>query len=117
MAVLVDRRLHGPRLRAHLKAQIVLPLETAIHCFITEISPAGARLDIDPHEVLPSVFAIQILGDETLFYCDLVWRRDRDTGVTISPDQWRFWRARSQAFSRSAASEQPFDLLGLRGRG
>jgi hypothetical protein len=107
MAVLVDRRLHGPRLRAHLKVQIVLPLQAAIHCHITEISPAGARLDVAPHQTLPSVFAIQLSGDETLFYCDLVWRKDRNTGVTISSDQWRFWRVRSLAFSRSAASEQP----------
>lgn len=90
MAVSPDRRLHAPRLRSHLQAQIVLPFQKTINCIITEISPAGARLNVDPHQAVPSVMAIQLPGDQTLFYCDLVWRNGRYAGVTISRDQWRF---------------------------
>lgn len=104
MAVTFDRRLHAPRLPTNLKAQIVLPLQKAVHCFITEISPAGARLIADPHHVLPPVLALQLFGDETLFYCDLVWRKERHVGVTIARDQWRFWWIRSQAFNRRGAA-------------
>src|SRR5687768_15218765 len=61
MAVSSDRRLHAPRLQTNLKAQIVLRLQKVIPCFITEISPAGARLTIGPHQDhLPSVLAIQL---------------------------------------------------------
>ena len=101
----VERRLHKPRLSAHVKAQIVLPLQTAIECFISEISPAGARLNIDPGHALPSVLAIQLVDDGTLFYCDLVWRTAHHAGVSISPDQRRFWWVRSQAFNRRTVAE------------
>ena len=105
MAVSFDRRRHA-RLWSSLKADIVLPFQTTIHCFITEISPAGARLNIDPHHALPSAFAIQLSGDEMLFYCDLVWRKDRFAGVIISADQWRFWGVRCQAFNHRATPHQ-----------
>ena len=39
MAVSPDRRLHAPRLRSNLRAQIVLPFQKTINCVITEISP------------------------------------------------------------------------------
>src|SRR5262245_6253473 len=102
MAITFDRREHAPRLQTHIDAQVVLPLQKAIECSITEISPAGANLNVDPQKPLPSVLAIQLLGDETLFYCDLVWRKGRKVGVSISQDQWRFWWIRSQAFNRRA---------------
>jgi hypothetical protein len=100
VSISCERRKHTPRLRSQLNAQIVLPLQKNINCVVTEISPAGARLNVDLHQALPSVLAIQLCGDETLFYCDLVWRKGRDVGLTISADQWRFWWIRSQAFSR-----------------
>jgi hypothetical protein len=105
MTVSTERRLHAPRMRCHLKAQIVLPFQKPISCVVTETSPAGARLNVDPHHTLPVVLAIQLFSDETLFYCNLVWRRGSDAGVTISPDQWRFWWIRSQAFNRLATAQ------------
>jgi hypothetical protein len=105
MTVSIERRLHAPRLRCHLKAQVVLPFQKTVLCLVTEISPAGARLNVDPHQALPAAFAIQLFSDETLFYCDLVWRKGSDAGVTIPADQWRFWWLRSQAFNRWATAQ------------
>jgi hypothetical protein len=105
MTLQVERRLHKPRLPAHVKAHIVLPLQTAIKCYISEISPAGARLHVDLGYAFPSVLAIQLADDETLFYCDLVWRIGQDAGVSISPDQRKFWWIRSQAFNRRSVAK------------
>ena len=99
-----ERRLSGPRLTVSIKAYIILPLrDHADPSVIQEISSAGARLQVHHECSLPKSFGIQIMGDKTVFYCDLAWRDGETAGVSIAPEQRGAWWMRSQLFSRKGA--------------
>ena len=97
MIQLREKRVHQPRLPTNMKARIIVPGQVApAPCKITNISPAGARLQIETQWILPRSFWLRIVGDASLHYCMMVWRKGEEVGVDFRPDQRAQWWKQSQ---------------------
>lgn len=82
MIQLKEKRVHQPRLPTNMKARLIVPGQVApAPCTITDISPGGARLQIDTQWILPRSFWLRIVGDASLHYCVMVWRKGEEVGV------------------------------------
>ena len=50
-------------------------------CIVRNISPTGARLDVDAAYVLPNEFELDIPQRSAVYPCELMWRHESAAGV------------------------------------
>lgn len=58
---------------------------TRIDCLVRNLAPRGASLVIQRHAMIPDEFDLSIAGRARTFRARLVWRRDKEFGVRLSP--------------------------------
>lgn len=87
-----ERRLVH-RKDVHLTARIMLADGTSLPCIVRNISPMGARLEIDSGASLPPAFRLQIPDDLFTAECALQHQDGRFAGV-------EFTSARAEAMAR-----------------
>jgi hypothetical protein len=80
------KRHHQPRRPTYIAAQIIMPGQvSSVPCVVREISPAGARLDIDAAWIMPRSFLLRMEGNTCMHSCTVVWRNGLDVGVKFAP--------------------------------
>jgi hypothetical protein len=85
------------RHQAYMHATIVVPgHRTFPTCIVREISPGGARLEVDPNWILPRGFWLFIAGDTSMRYCLVRWREERKVSVDFQADQKSMWIDRAR---------------------
>jgi hypothetical protein len=90
--IYVERRKHRPRLPIRLEARIISPSDgLSLTCVVREISPAGARLEVEERWALPKAFSLHILGDSCSHFCAVVWREGKSVGIQFAMGQDRAW--------------------------
>ncbi|HEY7748407.1 MAG TPA: hypothetical protein VH933_07005 [Aestuariivirgaceae bacterium] len=89
-----ERRQDTPRLSARMAAKIIAPGQVSpAPCIVTEISPVGAKLNIDSGWILPRNFWLRIDGDRDVHYCTIKWRDGGTVGVDFPSGQHdSLWR-------------------------
>jgi hypothetical protein len=96
MSPTAEKRQHQPRLNAYMPVNIVVPgQKSPAACAVREISPAGARLEIDQGWILPKYFWLRIVGDTGLHQCRVAWREGKTVGVEfpVKSSWWEHCRA------------------------
>jgi hypothetical protein len=69
------------RSKAFLKAHIRIHNLPAMDCVVRNVSPSGARLEVDETFALPTEFDLEIPQRGVVLLCELKWRRDDVVGV------------------------------------
>ena len=69
------------RSKAFLKAHIRIYNLPAMDCVVRNVSPSGARLEVDETFALPTEFDLEIPQRGVVLLCELKWRRDDVVGV------------------------------------
>jgi hypothetical protein len=88
MRVLAEKRRDEPRLCAYMPARIIVPGKVSdAPCIIRQMSPSGAKLEIDPAWILPRSFSFRIIGDCRLYQCTVKWRQELLVGVEFQSGQ------------------------------
>jgi hypothetical protein len=96
-----ENRKLQPRLPAYMAAKIVVPGQRAFpRCVVRQISPAGAKLEVNSNWVLPSRFWLHIDGDTRMHYCVVVWMDGTNVGVDFRPDQRSTWWKQSRELNQ-----------------
>jgi hypothetical protein len=80
-AALERRRM--PRGKCRHAAWVLTEQEIFCECVITDMSRAGARLEINSSAVIPSHFLL--MADEFILKASLVWRTGSHAGVATKP--------------------------------
>ena len=78
---------HDSRRKIVLKAGSISFRDTRVGCIILNISAGGAGLLLESDVALPFSFDLEIGGERTRHRCLIVWRNDRQIGVTFDLDQ------------------------------
>jgi hypothetical protein len=106
--IMLEKRRHHPRVSARMAARIVVPGQVSpAPCIVEEISPAGARLLIDPEWILPRTFWLKIEGDSILHPACVVWRDKWAVGVEFSDEVQRAWWDHSQTLNNKVVQLKP----------
>ena len=88
----LEKRRDQPRLPAHMEARIISPaLGFPTRGVVREISPAGAKLDVDKNWTLPKAFWLRITGDSGMHFCTVAWREGTSVGVQFPTGHDRAW--------------------------
>lgn len=66
--------------RAWLEADEGGPL---VACTLLDLSPSGAKLEIDVNDKIPEAFSLRLTRYGQRFSCRTVWRTSNMIGVTI----------------------------------
>ena len=78
--MLKERR--SVRSRSFLKATIrFYNRNVTIDCVVRDISPAGAKLEVDRTYVLPQEFDLEVPQRSAVYPCELKWRKENAAGV------------------------------------
>lgn len=71
-----------------MSANIVDPDHGIIaNCFVCDLSPMGAKLELKEQVDLPSTLWLKIQHDSALRYCTVKWRKGCSLGVEFSLDK------------------------------
>ena len=96
--IYLERRQDRPRLPVHMEARIISASGgPTVPCIVREISPAGARLDVDEHCALGKAFSLCIVGDSCSHLCTIVWREGTSVGIQFATGQTRAWWGHAQS--------------------
>jgi hypothetical protein len=78
--MLKDR--HSARLKSLLKATIrFYNRNVTLDCLVRDISPTGAKLELESPSVLPREFELAVPQRSAIYPCELKWRREKAAGV------------------------------------
>lgn len=67
-------------------AWLALDSDTLHGCALSDISDTGARIDVDNAETVPDTFMLLLSGNGAARRkCRVVWRTERQIGVTFGP--------------------------------
>lgn len=110
IVMLKDR--HSVRSRALLKATIrFYNRNVTIDCLVRDISPTGAKIELDRTSVLPGEFELEIPQRSAVYPCELKWRRENAVGVSFKENMdpgvahyGEFARARIEALEKENAA-------------
>jgi hypothetical protein len=81
-----------PGTAAYMHAMIVVPgHRTFPQCVVREVTPQGARLEVDRNWILPRDFWLFIAGDAHVRYCTLWWRDGGSVEVNFQSGQRNSW--------------------------
>ncbi|MBV9568344.1 MAG: PilZ domain-containing protein [Hyphomicrobiales bacterium] len=70
------------RSRSFLKATIrFYNRNVTIDCIVRDISPTGAKLEVDRAHVLPQEFDLEVPQRSAVYPCELKWRKENAAGV------------------------------------
>ncbi|MBV8963327.1 MAG: PilZ domain-containing protein [Hyphomicrobiales bacterium] len=70
------------RSRSFLKATIrFYHRNVTIDCIVRDISPTGAKLEVDRTHVLPQEFDLEVPQRSAVYPCELKWRKENSAGV------------------------------------
>lgn len=69
--------------RAWLDAGDGVPL---VACTLIDISPSGAKLEVDSNERIPDAFGLRLTRFGVRLSCQTVWRTSNMIGVTIAKE-------------------------------
>jgi hypothetical protein len=75
------------RSKAFLKAHIRIHNLPAMDCVVRNVSPSGARLEVDETFALPMEFELEIPQRGVVLMCEVKWRRDDLVGVKFLDHQ------------------------------
>ncbi|MFC4175161.1 PilZ domain-containing protein [Microvirga sp. GCM10011540] len=79
----VDLR-KNKRTQTRQEGRIFLKRGTVVHCMVTDLSQAGAKLTLTKSQHLPETFDLVILGsDFRTIPCDLRWQKGNVAGVAF----------------------------------
>jgi hypothetical protein len=93
----LEKRHDLPRVPACMEARIVEPLHGSLApCVVREVSPAGARLEVDDNWSLPEAFWLRIVGDTAMHFCKIAWRHGASVGVHFVTGHDGDWWKRAQ---------------------
>lgn len=93
---MLEQRRDGTRLPTEMGAQIFAPGQrSSVPCIVRDISPAGAKLEIDNGWVLPRSFWLRIDGHTHMYFCMVVWRKDAHMVVDFPSSRDSSWWTRS----------------------
>jgi PilZ domain-containing protein len=67
-----------------LKAGVISFQGSSIECTVRNISIGGAKLEVPSGVRIPDLFDLTIDAEEGTRQCDVVWRTDRQIGVSFS---------------------------------
>lgn len=76
----------GPR-KIVLKGGSVHFQGTSVGCFVLNISTGGAGLVVESDVPIPFSFELEIGDERVRRRCHMVWRNDRQLGVSFDPDR------------------------------
>jgi hypothetical protein len=80
-----------------MEARIVSPIRGSLApCVVREVSPAGAKLEVDNNWGLPEAFWLRIVGDTGMHFCKLTWRQGASVGVSFVTGHDRGWWEHAQ---------------------
>jgi hypothetical protein len=103
--IYLEKRRDNPRLPAHMEARIISPGRgSPAPCVVREVSPAGAKLDVDKDWALPKAFWLRISGDSCMHFCTVAWREGDSVGVQFTAGDYRAWWDHAQPLSLRQAS-------------
>jgi hypothetical protein len=75
-----------------MAASIIAPGQLSpAPCLVQEVSPEGAKLQLDVNWIIPMLFWLRIVGDVRLHYCKVIWRRGTAVGVEFPRAQNEWW--------------------------
>jgi hypothetical protein len=90
-ALMAARNIHTGT-AAYMHAMIVVPgHRTFPPCIVREVTPQGARLEVDSNWILPRDFWLLIAGDAYVRYCTLRWRHGESVNVNFKSGQRSSW--------------------------
>lgn len=93
-----DQRI-PTRTPAFMRGNIVVPHSGIIaECRVRDFCTAGAKLELEKPEAVPSIFWLRIDGDKTLHYCSAKWHSKRQIGVEFTREK-RLRDAKSEVAS------------------
>lgn len=73
---------HSVRSRSLLRATIrFYNRNVTMDCLVRDISPTGAKLELDGASVLPREFELAVPQRRAIYPCELKWRRQNAAGV------------------------------------
>jgi hypothetical protein len=73
--IYLEKRQYNPRLPVHMEARVISQGRgSPAPCVVREISPAGARLEVDENWALPKAFWLRITGDSCMHFCTVAER-------------------------------------------
>jgi PilZ domain-containing protein len=92
-----EKRRDLPRLPARMEACIVAPVHGSLaSCVVREVSPAGAKLEVDDDWFLPEAFWLRIVGDTGMHFCKVAWRHGASVGVNFVAGHDHEWWKQAQ---------------------
>ena len=87
---LIERREGRPRYRTQntgsimFRADMGFHLDGVVDCFVKNLSPMGARLQVASVIGIPSDFVLRIDFDDVELPCHVIWRSGRQLGVKFN---------------------------------
>jgi hypothetical protein len=108
---LADRELRCQARRRTLKAGIIAfqARHSTLDCTVRDISASGARLRIDASQSAPDGFELIIELDGLEVPCRVVWRQDKEIGVSFTSPPRAVAPRRAQVV-RACVPERPATL-------
>ena len=71
------------RRRAVLDMGLIRIGDISVSCVVSNISDAGAALEIGPQSGIPDQFTLIVLPKQKIYSCSVEWRKNQRIGVSF----------------------------------